>query len=172
MRGNHFEHHGKHDGKDKPRADPLHRAPDERHGKRGGGSAHNCADEEGTQREHSELSRRKPLHEQARKRQNHADHKHVTHHKPLCDGNVDAECHRQLRQGDIERGLAVHSSKAAAEKPHEGKIRVRHLNTGAGKVCIARSHYLNCSFLRVDTRQNPRQHKKSGRNMLVATTSA
>lgn len=57
MRGNHFEHHGKHDGKDKPRADPLHRAPDERHGKRGGSSAHNCADEEGAEREHGEAFR-------------------------------------------------------------------------------------------------------------------
>ena len=37
----------------------------------------------------------------------------------------------------------------------EREVGMRHLNTGAGKVCIAQSHYLNCSFLRGDTRQKP-----------------
>lgn len=102
----------------------------------GGSSTHNCADEEGTQREHGELSRRKPLHEQARKWQNHADHKHVTHHEPLRDGYVDAKSKGQLRQGDIKCSLAVHAGEATAVESHEGKIRMRHLDTGAGKFDI------------------------------------
>lgn len=106
----------------------------------GGSSALNCADEEGTQREHGELSRREPLHEQARKRQNHTDHKHIAHHKPLRDGYVDAKSKGQLRQGDIKCSLAVHTGEVAAEKPYEREVgRIQRIKK--------RSQHARCDYL-------------------------
>lgn len=49
MRRNHLEHHGEHDGQDKPRADALHRTAGERYRKRGGNRTRNRADEEGAE---------------------------------------------------------------------------------------------------------------------------
>ena len=160
MRRNHLEHHGEHDGQDKPRADALHRTAGERYRKRGGNRTRNRADEEGAEREQGELAGGEPFHEQARERQNHADYEHIAHHEPLRDGHVDAESEGKLGQGDIERGLAVHACEATAVESHEGKIRMHHLDTGAGKFGIARSHCFNCSFLSGILVKRQRRHKK------------
>ena len=137
MQGKDLEHHSERDGEDKPRANALHRASDERDGKRGGRCAHDRADKEGAQREQGELASGEPFHEQVRKRQHHADHEHIAHHKPLRDGYVDAKSKRQLRQGDIKCGLAVHTGEATAEEAHEREVGMSHLDTGTGKFDIA-----------------------------------
>lgn len=79
------------------------------------------------------MTRSEPFHKKTCKGKDQTDHKHVCNHEPLHDVQLDAEGQRELGEGDVESGFAVHAGKTAKVQTHHTEVRMVDYNARLGE---------------------------------------
>ena len=133
MRRDNLHNHGEHERQHQARAHALDNASGKANRKRVRKTADQGADQKRTQGEQRDLASGEPLHQQAGEGQYDADGQHVADDEPLHERQFHAKGGGKLRQGDIQRGFAVHSGETAQVKAHKGKVGVRDFHARFGE---------------------------------------